>query len=281
MNRRNRTLLVVGIAVTLALLASVGVYRAVLRAAAAPKITGRHQVVVATTPLQLGRMLDRLDLKVVSWPDDVTIAGTFESVDAVVGRGVIAPFVPNEPIVAAKLAPAEGGAGLPPAIPPGMRAMAVKTNEVIGVAGFAVPGTRVDVVATVRSGKEDVSHVVLSNVRVLTVGTSPDQTKNNEPVRATVVTLLVTPVEAERLALAMNEGRISLALRNPLDLSVTQTPGVRMSNLVTAERTAPAPSKTPGPPKAAIAPPPPAAPASLPYVVQVIRAAKKTDETVK
>jgi len=222
-------------------------------------------------------------------PDDVRMTGTFETVGSVVGRGVIAPFVPNEPLVTQKLAPLDAGGGMPPAIPPGMRAMAVKVNDVIGVAGFTVPGTHVDVVATVRSEKENVSRVVLSNVQVLAAGTNQEQTQNNEPIRATVVTLLVTPSDAERLALAMNEGQISLALRNPLDINATTTNGVRMSGLVANPSVAATPTVKSGPrgtPAAAAAPAAvpvvvvtPAPPS--PYTVQVFRGASRTDEIIK
>lgn len=281
MNRRTRTLIVVTVAGVLALLASAGVYRAVLRASARPATAGRHALVVAAAPLPIGRVVTAADVRVVEWPVDIPIAGSFASVDQVVGRGVIASFVANEPIVADKMASVGSGAGLPPAIPSGMRAMAVKVNEVIGVAGFIVPGTHVDVVATVTADKEETARVVLSNVRVLAAGTNQEQSKANEPIKTTVVTLLVTPSDAERLALAMNEGRIVLALRNPLDGAETTTTGVRMSALsITplAPVTAPAVVRrvTPREPRAAEPTPPPP-----PYVVQVIRAAKRTDEIIK
>lgn len=282
MNRRTRTFFVVGLAAALALLASLGVYRAIVRASTPLTVGGRHAVVVAAAPLPLGTMLKAGDLRVVQWPDDVAIAGTAATIDSVVGRGVVAPFSEGEPIVAAKLAPAEAGAGLPAAIPPGMRAMSVKVNDVIGVAGFTVPGTHVDVVATVNSGKEEVSHVVLSDVQVLTAGTSQEQTKSNDPIRTSVVTLLVTPEGAERLALAMNEGRISLALRNPLDVGAAQTTGARMSNLVTP---APAPVPVARPvrsrPRVEEPPPPPPPPPPKPYTVEVIRGAKRVEEIIK
>lgn len=280
MNRRTRTLVVVGLAVTLAMLASFGVYRAVLLASAKAPATGRHDVVVAATALPLGTLLEQDDLRLVSWPDDVPLTGSFTTIDEVVGRGVIAPLVANEPVVVDKVAAVGAGAGLPSAIPVGMLAISVRVDDVVGVAGFTVPGTHVDVVATVGVERDNVSRVVLSNVQVLAAGTNQEQTKTNEPIRATVVTLLVTPADAERLALAMNEGRISLALRNPLDVTTTKTSGVRLSSFVTSPA-APAPAVKPvvqSRPKAvaAAAPPPPP-----PYVVQVFRGAKRSDEVVK
>lgn len=283
MNRRSRTLIVVGVAGALALLASFGVYRAVLKASSQSDSTGRHPVVITTTALALGAQITPADVRVVDWPDDARMAGTFPSVDQVVGRGVISAFAPNEPIVVDKMAPPEAGAGLPPAIPLGMRAMAVKVNEVIGVAGFAVPGTHVDVVATVRADKEEVSRVVLSNALVLAAGTNQEKSTANEPIKSTVVTLLVSPADAERLALAMNEGRISLALRNPLDMADAKTDGVRLSSLgmtpLPLMNTAAVRSVPRAPKPVAVAPPPPTPPS--PYMVQIIRAAKRTDEIIK
>ena len=142
-----------------------------------------------------------------------------------VDRGLISGLVENEPITESKLAPLESGAGLPPSIPPGMRAMSVKVDEVVGVAGFVVPGTRVDLVVTVKRRGDGVdekpmSRTAISNVLVLTAGTRYDQEQGmkGEPQPATVVTLAVTPEDAERIALAASEGKISLALRNPLDV---------------------------------------------------------------
>ena len=131
------------------------------------------------------------------------------------------PLVKNEPILAAKLASKEAGSGLPPVIPEGMRAVSVRVNEVVGVAGYVLPGTRVDVVATASptmNQTDTTSKVVLANVQVLTAGTRMEQDQEKgKPMQVTVVTLLVTPEQVERLALASTEGKIQLALRNPLD----------------------------------------------------------------
>ena len=135
-----------------------------------------------------------------------------------------------------KLASKEAGAGLPPAIPEGLRAMSVRVNEVIGVAGYVLPGTRVDIVATVSPDDKKVnttSKVILTNVMVLAAGTKIERdTERGKPVAVNVVTLLVNPEEAERLTLAANEGKIQLALRNPLDKGATETPGVKPAGLL-------------------------------------------------
>ena len=117
-----------------------------------------------------------------------------------------------------------------------MRAISVRVNEVIGVAGFVVPGTRVDVMVTVKGNDEKTqTRVVLSNVTVLTAGTRYDQeraTAEGKPIPTSVVTLLLTPRDAEKMTLAAEEGRVMLTLRNPLDIAPTQTSGARMAGLL-------------------------------------------------
>ena len=164
-------------------------------------------VVVAQHPLKLGTRLTKDHVKLVQWPANAPVAGTFEKVEDVVDRGVIATVEQNEPLTNAKLAALEAGAGLPPSIPPGMRAISVKVNEVVGVAGFVVPGTRVDVMVTLSQNRNDddsLTRIVVSNAQVLTAGTRYDQEKAKEgtPIPSTVVTLLVTPEDGERIALA-------------------------------------------------------------------------------
>ena len=136
----------------------------------------------------------------------------------------------------AKLASKESGAGLPPVIPEGMRAVSVRVNEVIGVAGYVLPGNRVDILAT--ASPTDVhaditTKVILSNVQVVTAGTRMEQDQEKgKPMQVTVVTLLVFPDQAERLALASTEGKIQLALRNPLDTGAPETPGIKTATLM-------------------------------------------------
>jgi pilus assembly protein CpaB len=195
----------------------------------------------------------------------------------------------NEPLAESKLAPIEAGAGLPPTIPTGMRAISVKVNEVIGVAGFTVPGTRVDVLAMIRDNNSSMSRIVVANVLVLTAGTKFDQDesrKDGKPIRTTVVTLSVTPTDAERIALAATEGQIVLALRNPLDGEPATTTGVRVAELMSSPRT-PTPKvvTVAGVRKAVVPAPAPAPPVAQPtsslYRVEAFRASKRTEETVQ
>ncbi len=193
-------------------------------------------VVVAAADLDIGAELTREDIRIIDWPANAMPANALSDPKDVIGRGIVLPLIQNEPILPMKLASKEAGSGLPPAIPPGLRAVSVRVNEVIGVAGYVLPGTRVDVVATVSpSGQttDMTSKVILTNVQVLAAGTKIERdTDRNKPMPVSVVTLLVNPEEAERLTLASTEGKIQLALRNPLDKAMPATRGIRPGALL-------------------------------------------------
>jgi pilus assembly protein CpaB len=165
-----------------------------------------------------------------------------------------------------------------------MRAISVKVNEVIGVAGFVIPGTRVDVLVTVkRPDNTAQTRIVLNNVTVLTAGTRFDQeraTKEGKPIPTSVVTMLLTPIDAETMTLAAEEGRVMLALRNPLDIAPSQTPGARMAALL-GEASAPPVKRIVEGRTFVKAAPPPIAPAPKIYTVETIRAAKRSEEEVR
>jgi pilus assembly protein CpaB len=240
------------------------------------------RVVVATSDLSLGSELKKDDLTTVEWPSASLPEGAFSNPAELVGRGLIVSVVRNELILPAKLASKEAGSGLPPIIPPGKRAMSVKVNEVIGVAGYVLPGTRVDVIATASpSGRSEdmTTKVVLSNVEVLTAGTRLEQDKKGgEPMQVTVVTLVVTPDEAERLSLASTEGKIQLALRNPLDQESPATGGARTGMLMGS-----APAPRPSTVRRANAPaaaPAPAYQQAPPPTVEIIRGDKRSHVVV-
>ena len=288
MNRRNRHIVIVGIAVVTACLASFGVYRAVTRIPIREIEVARSFVVVATRSLPPGVRLAASDVRLAAWPTSSPVSGSFSKVDAVVNRALLASVVENEPLVQGKVARLEAGGGLPPSIPPGMRAMSVKVNEVIGVAGFIDPGTRVDLVVTIRKKDDTTARTAVSNVQVLSAGTRSEQEKaktgNAASSAAAVVTLLVTPQDAERIALAQAEGQIMLVLRNPMDTEATATSGVHAAALFGSYVAAPAPPlltrvaprKPPVVAAVAVAPPAPKI-----YTVEAIRAAKRTEEVVR
>src|SRR5205823_5141496 len=177
MNRTNRTLIVLVIAIAVASIASWSIYQAVQRIPERQVEVASVFTVVAARPLPMGTLLTADDVKVVAWPARAQVPGTLADVKAAVNRGLIAPVLTNEPVTESKLAPLGVGGGLPPSIPSGMRAISIKVNEVVGVAGFVLPGSRVDLAVTVARQQDSMSRVVVSNVQVLTAGTNIDQTK--------------------------------------------------------------------------------------------------------
>ncbi len=287
---RNRIFAVLALAVLMGGGLAYGTYNAINAQPVKTVNAPTQPVVVAAADLSLGTELKKEDLAVVNFPVGQAPAGAFAKPADIIGRGVISPLVKNEPVLSAKLASKEAGAGLPPVIPDGMRAVSVRVNEVIGVAGYVLPGTRVDVVATANptnNSTDITSKVILANVQVLTAGTRMEQDQEKgKPMQVTVVTLLVYPEQAERLALASTEGKIQLALRNPMDQSAPETPGIKpavMLGLVAQKVPAKAKSSQPGPKKAAAGTPVTnAAPVvvALP-TVEIIRGDKRTAEVIK
>lgn len=282
MNRRNRTLIVLLVAVLVASAASFAVYRAISRIPVREVEVATTFVAVAAADLPMGTMLTKEQVKLVGWPASSPIQGAFSTVDPLIGRGVIQPVKANEPLTESKLAAVGAGAGLPPSIPAGMRAVSVRVNEVIGVAGFTVPGTRVDVLVTLSKGDQSIARAVVSNIQVLTAGTRYDQqqSKDGQPIPTSVVTLMVTPEDAERIALAQSMGSIMLVLRNPLDLVPTDTRGVRMAGLMGTPDPPPVVKAVHGQPRVVVPPPPAPAPPKI-YTVEAIRAAQRKEEVVR
>ncbi len=282
MNRTTRTLVVLTVAVLVAGLASLAVYRAIRNIPVRQVEVAQVQVAVAARPISVGTLITPDMVKLVGWPAASPVAGAFSAVDVVASRGAIVSIAENEPITEAKLASRESGAGMAPTIPPGMRAMSVKVDEVVGVAGFVVPGTRVDVLATL-SGDKAMTRTVVGNVLVLTAGTRYDQDetrKDAKPIPTTVVTLAVLPADAERVALAQSSGKIMLALRNPLDSEPTETKGIQLTSLFEAPEPAPVEKTVKGRRVMVPARPAPPPPPKV-YTVETIRGAKRTEETVK
>jgi len=283
MNRQTRDLIVLVTAVVAASVAAFGVYLAITRIPVRTVEIATRHAVVAAKAMTMGTRVTKESVKLVDWPAKTPLPGGFSDIETVVDRGLLASVIENEPLIESKLAPREAGAGLPPSIPAGMRAMSVKVNEVIGVAGFVVPGTRVDVVVVIRQRDESMSRVVVGNVQVLTAGTKIDQenSKDGKPIPSTVVTLLVSPQDAERISLAQSEGQIMLALRNPLDVAPSETRGVRTSSLMGGATTnvevKPAVVRS----KVVAPVAPVTAPVARIYAVEAIRAAKRTEEPVK
>jgi len=282
---RNRIFAVLAIAILAGGGLAYGTYNLMQNQPVKTVATPTQPVVVAAADLAIGSEIKQEDLQVVSFPAGVSPEGSFAKAGDIVGRGLIVPVVKNEPILEAKLAPKEAGAGLPPVIPEGMRAVSVRVNEVVSVAGYVLPGTRVDVVATASPTNQPgdtTSKVVLANVQVLTAGTRMEQDqKDGKPMQVTVVTMLVTPEQAERLALASTEGKIQLALRNPLDQTAPATPGIKPAVLLgVAKGPAPAPNSTSAKAKPGQAVIPPNSTVYVP-TVEIIRGDKRENEVIR
>jgi pilus assembly protein CpaB len=285
---RNRIFAVLALAVIAGGGLAYGTYNAINGQPVKTVNAPTQPVVVASADLPLGTELKKEDLTVVNFPVGAAPEGSFSKPSDIYGRGLIVSTVKNEIILNAKLASKEAGAGLPPVIPDGMRAVSVRVNEVIGVAGYVLPGTRVDVVATASPNgqpQDATSKVVLSNVQVLTAGTRMEQDQEKgKPMAVTVVTLLVYPEQSERLALASTEGKIQLALRNPLDTSAPETPGIKQAGLLGLIK---APTKTMaantgGKTRKAVGPVTPEAPMAAPLpTVEMIRGDKRSSEVIK
>ena len=291
MSRQKRTMVVVTVSVIMAAIATFAIFRVVQSLPAREVEMPTASVVVAAETIPVGTLLEERHLRAISWPARSPVEGSVANPKDLIGRGVLVPIGVNEPVTLTKVAGPESGAGLPPVIPSGMRAISVRVNEVIGVAGFVVPGTRVDVVVTVttRDNNEPMTRTVVSNVQVLTAGTRIDQEqarREGKAIETSVVTLMVLPEDAERIALAQNEGKLNLALRNPLDVQPTATAGVRMASLLTNGGGQPVidPVAHKVVRKAPVTRPvvvaPVAAPVSTAYRVETIRAAKRGEEEV-
>ncbi len=189
-------------------------------------------VVVAKEDVAMGSMLDATMLKAVAWPTGLTPSGAFESSESLVGRVVTATLQRGEPVLDPKLAPVGSKGGLSAMIASGNRAITVKVNEVVGVAGFALPGNFVDVlVSTEDNGKRAISKIVLERILVLAIAQNTRGRGDNAPKVVDAVTLEVSPEQAERLDLARSVGALSLVLRNQVDEVQAATRGARKHDL--------------------------------------------------
>ncbi len=208
----------------------------------------RNRVVVAKVDIPVGHRIAPEQLEVAQFPGSITPDGTYATTEKLAGRVAVTTISMREPITENKLAPEGALGGLSSVIPEGYRAMTVKVDEVVGVSGFLVPGTLVDVVVVIEppqnSGRaEKISKIVLQNIKVLASGQNIDKPKNaREPERGLrAVTLQVTPEQTEKLALAASEGRLQLVLRNSIDQGDEQTPGANKTSLLLGERALPVP----------------------------------------
>ncbi len=289
-----RFLTVLGVSLVFALVVSSVFYQMTARSSNVKKAeaTDQKDLVVATRPLGVGWMIKPADVKLVKMPSDGFPKGAFSKVEDVLDRPVVSNVLLDEPILEGRLAAKGSGLGLAPTIPVGMRAVTVRVNDVAGVAGFVLPGMKVDVLVTGHppNGDGTMTTTCLQNMLVLSAGQTMTPDSRGQTIQAPTVTLLVDPEQAETLTLANSEGRIQLVLRNSSDQTIEKTSGRFVSELYGTQRKA-APAKAEAAPKPrprpvemakAPAPPPVAAPAPPPPPDQivVIRGTTRTVEVM-
>ncbi|HEX3252533.1 MAG TPA: Flp pilus assembly protein CpaB [Pyrinomonadaceae bacterium] len=240
--RNKRLIIALLAAITFGLIAAVSVKQYLL--SAQTYRSSLNDVVVAKVDIPVGSRIIPEQLTVAQFPADVTPEGALSKIDEnLVGRVVVQGIAPRDPVTEVKLAPIGAAGGLSSMIPEGYRAMTVAVNDVVGVSGFIMPGTLVDIVVVITppkgSGQEEmISKIVLQNIKVLASGQNIDKPKNDREVERAIkaVTLQVTPEQAEKLALASSEGKLQLVMRNSVDQADEQTAGANKRSLLTGER---------------------------------------------
>jgi pilus assembly protein CpaB len=282
MNRR--FVLALGISATMALLVSAVFYQIAVRGRSGPsEPTGEREIVVATRDLDIGATVEPADLRLEQWPANHVPEDAFNEVDQVVQGVPVARILAGEPVMRRRLAPPGSGVGLSPKVPVGMRAVSVRVDDVTGLAGFVLPEAQVDVLVTgtplasPEAGR--MTRTILSKVRVISAGENLEPDSTGKPQRVPVVTLLVSPDQAELLTLAASQGRLQLVLRNMRDEEVVETRGVRERQMFAMdwEPSRPAgPRRAPEPAATLALPAPPPPP---PIQIEVIRGTARTVES--
>jgi|ERR1041385_7297377 len=240
--RNKRLIIALLAAITFGLIAAVSVKQYLLSAQTYK--SNLNDVVVAKVDIPVGSRIIPEQLMIAQFPSEVTPEGALSKIDdRLIGRVVVTSLSPRDPVTEVKLAPIGAAGGLSSMIPEGYRAMTVAVNDVVGVSGFIMPGTLVDIVVVIQppkgSNSEDmISKIVLQNIKVLASGQNIDKPKNDREVEraAKAVTLQVTPEQAEKLALASSEGKLQLVMRNSVDQADEQTAGANKRTLLTGER---------------------------------------------
>src|SRR5229473_5768216 len=243
--RNKRFFVVLAGALLFGLLAAVTVSRYLSSAQAYSK--DLKAIAVAKVAIPLGTKIIPEQVMMVQFPKESTPDGAYESAEKLTGRVAVTNIAAREPITEARLAPEGTAGGLSAVIPEGYRAMTVKVDDVVGISGFIMPGTLVDVVVVIdpgdKSGMQDpISKIVLQNIKVLANGQNIDKPEDQRQANSVkAITLQVTPEQAEKLALASSEGKLQLVMRNSTDQGDEKTNGVNKRGLLNGEHAMPAP----------------------------------------
>jgi len=195
--------------------------------------------IVAAKPIAAGEVIQAASLKQVAWPKNIPLQGGFQSMAGVTGRAALYPVAAGEPLLSADLATPGSGLGIATRIPEGMRAVALRTNDVVAVGGFIYPGSHVDVLVTfgITNHSVPVTAVVLQDVEVLATGQKTEPDPKGKPTSVDIVTLLLTPEQAERAVLASEKGAIHIVLRNGADQQQVNTPPISLDELASMPAT--------------------------------------------
>src|SRR2546423_2561857 len=286
MDRRFLSVLVASI--VLALVVTIGFYRySSQHVVSASSASATRDLVTATQPLPIGSTIHLPMLKIFKVPAELFPKTGFSKVEDLVNRPVISNILPGEPILEGRLGVRGSGVGLAPMIPPGKRAVSVRVNDVVGVAGFVLPGMKVDVLVTGRppNSSESLTRTVLQNVMVLSAGQTIQPEPQGQAIATPVVTLLVSPEEAEILILASSEGKIQLSLRNASDGATEHTPGRELAQLYGVSSAEPKLKVISALPRremtAEVAPLKILPPVSEPVQIVFIRGTQKTTEVIE
>jgi pilus assembly protein CpaB len=232
------------------------------------------QIVVAATDLSVGVTLSQKDVALLDWYSDALPSGAFTKTDAVVGHPLLYPMAAKEPILQRDLGVEGAGIGLAGKIPQGMRGVAIRSNEIIGVAGFLYPGSKVDLLMTFTppGATVPVTETVLQNVEVLTAGQTIEPDPQGKPQSVNVVTLLLNPEDSQKLQLASAQGNIQFVLRSGADQKSAELRPTRLDELVVGSKPAPPVVAAPGVKHASRK-----APASAPiYMLEVIQGTQRS-----
>jgi pilus assembly protein CpaB len=288
---KQRLVFVVLFALVVSGAASAVLYRLISAQLAASKVAATNKAVVATHNLSAGDLIKDVDVRIADWNGPVPVGALTRTEDAL-NRGVLEPIYQGEPLVENRVSKPGAGAGLASMIPPGMRAVAIRVNDVVAVSGFAAAGSHVDVLIAGNppGGNQaagTVTKTLLQNVEILSAGATIQKDAEGKPVTVPTVNLLLTPAQAEIMSLASNEARIQLVLRNPTDKEEAKPPGTAMAYLFSGGAPPPAAAQTgtparqvrkppppppPAPPKVVVPPPPP------PINVEVIHGSRKVEQ---
>jgi pilus assembly protein CpaB len=188
-------------------------------------------IVAAAKDLLPGVPLTAQDLTTIAWPENVTLPGSMRKPEDVIGRPLMVSVSAKQPLVQRDLAAPGSGYGLSGKIPEGMRATAIRSNEIVGVAGFLFPGSHVDVIATYSSSSGVITNTVLQDVEVISTGTSIEPDPQGKPQTVNVVTLLLTPEDSQKILLASSQGTIQFVLRSGVDRKIADILPTRMDQL--------------------------------------------------